>query len=66
MANTMKLINKMQHHAHAFVVHAHLVLEVLDQLGAGEVSFGEGVFLWDQPLLRHPYFQSLRVEFAAH
>ena len=37
----MHLIQKMQHNPEPLVVHAHLVLKIMDQVGARQIHVGE-------------------------
>ena len=41
----MHLIQEMQDHPKALIIHAHLVFEIADQLGPREIHVGEGEFV---------------------
>ena len=54
----MHLIQEMQDHPKPLVVHAHIVSEVANQVGARQIHVGEGELVGgasgDQPLLFDP------------
>ena len=65
----MHLIEKVQDHAKSLVVHAHLVLEIVDQVGAREIHIGEGELVGgpagDEPFLFDPDRQRGPIEARA-
>jgi len=64
----MHLIQEMQDHPESLVVHAHIVFEVVDQVGPRQIHVGKGELVdsasGDQPLLFDPDRERSPIHFA--
>ena len=62
----MHLIQEMQDHPEPLVVHAHIVFEVADQVGARQIHVGEGELVGgtsgNNPFLLYPDRKRLSVQ----